>query len=549
MNEAETNKSRGTMSKTDSQSKMLSGSAWMTAGSITSRLLGALYVIPWVTWFGSYSNVANALFAQGYNIYNIFIIISTAGIPSAISKLVAHYNGIDQYIISQRLYRTGMYVAAVMGIVGATVMMFGAALIDNGDPNVIPVIQSLAWAILIIPGISITRGYLQGYNWMAPSAMSQFVEQLCRIIYMLAATYLIMKIGHGNWVSAVTQSTFAAFIGAVGAAAVLMFSRFRHAGEMREMARRSVKTADVSVMDMIIKIIYQSIPFVIIESGIAVYQLIDQYSFPRMMAMVGHFSRYQIQVIYALFAFNANKLYMIIISLAAAMAVTVIPLLATARVQNDQAEMKKQIENVLMLFYFVMIPAALGLSAVAQQIYTVFYRYDAAGVVVLEFAAFIAIPMGLYTVGAAMMQGISENRRMMKFLAIGLIIKLLVQYPCIWLLQGLGPLMATGISMTVVNYLILHSFNNEFRLRFDQMARPTNQILCFSLIMFVLTKLVMVLIGHFVSPYGRYTAFFSLIPGVLVGLAVYVYLALKFRLADKVIGAKSELLRRKLHIR
>ena len=109
--------------------------------------------------------------------------------------------------------------------------------------------------------------------------------------------------------------------------------------------------------------------------------------------------------------------------------------------------------------------------------------------------------------------------------------------------------MATGISMTVVNYLILHSFNNEFRLRFDQMARPTNQILCFSLIMFVLTKLVMVLIGHFVSPYGRYTAFFSLIPGVLVGLAVYVYLALKFRLADKVIGAKSELLRRKLHIR
>lgn len=549
MNEAETNKSRGTMSKTDSQSKMLSGSAWMTAGSITSRLLGALYVIPWVTWFGSYSNVANALFAQGYNIYNIFIIISTAGIPSAISKLVAHYNGIDQYIISQRLYRTGMYVAAVMGIVGATVMMFGAALMDNGDPNVIPVIQSLAWAILIIPGNSITRGYLQGYNWMAPSAMSQFVEQLCRIIYMLAATYLIMKIGHGNWVSAVTQSTFAAFIGAVGAAAVLMFSRFRHAGEMREMARRSVKTADVSVMDMIIKIIYQSIPFVIIESGIAVYQLIDQYSFPRMMAMVGHFSRYQIQVIYALFAFNANKLYMIIISLAAAMAVTVIPLLATARVQNDQAEMKKQIKNVLMLFYFVMIPAALGLSAVAQQIYTVFYRYDAAGVVVLEFAAFIAIPMGLYTVGAAMMQGISENRRMMKFLAIGLIIKLLVQYPCIWLLQGLGPLMATGISMTVVNYLILHSFNNEFRLRFDQMARPTNQILCFSLIMFVLTKLVMVLIGHFVSPYGRYTAFFSLIPGVLVGLAVYVYLALKFRLADKVIGAKSELLRRKLHIR
>jgi hypothetical protein len=110
-------------------------------------------------------------------------------------------------------------------------------------------------------------------------------------------------------------------------------------------------------------------------------------------------------------------------------------------------------------------------------------------------------------------------------------------------------LMATGISMMIVNYLILHSFNMEFRLRFDEMARPTNQILCFSLIMFILTKLVMLLINHFVSPYGRYTAFFSLIPGVVVGLAVYVYLALKFRLADQVIGARSEFLRRKLHIR
>ncbi|MBF5066860.1 oligosaccharide flippase family protein, partial [Salmonella enterica subsp. enterica serovar Istanbul] len=94
------------------------------------------------------------------------------------------------------------YVAMAMGVICTTVMMFGARLMDNGDPNMIPVIRSLAWAILIIPGMSITRGFLQGYNWMAPSAISQFVEQLFRVIYMLAATYFIMKIQNGNWVSA-----------------------------------------------------------------------------------------------------------------------------------------------------------------------------------------------------------------------------------------------------------------------------------------------------------------------------------------------------------
>ena len=110
MNE-EHNDLSSTAPQNDARSKMLSGSAWMTAGSIASRILGALYVIPWVTWFGAYSNEANALFAQGYNIYNLFLVVATAGIPSAISKLVAHYNGINQYGVSRRLYHSGMYVA------------------------------------------------------------------------------------------------------------------------------------------------------------------------------------------------------------------------------------------------------------------------------------------------------------------------------------------------------------------------------------------------------------------------------------------------------
>lgn len=548
MNERNRNGLSNTAPQQDAKSKMLSGSAWMTAGSITSRILGAIYIIPWVTWFGAYSNEANALFAQGYNIYNMFLTIATAGIPSAISKLVAHYNGINQYGVSRRLYHSGMYVAMAMGVICATVMLFGASLMDNGDPNVIPVIRSLAWAVLIIPGMAITRGFLQGYNWMAPSAVSQFVEQLFRVIYMLAATYFIMKIQNGSWVHAVTQSTFAAFIGAIGAIVVLSLAWLKHVGEMNSLVRDSVADPDVSTRSLVIKIAYQSIPFIVIESGITLYQLIDQYTFFRMMSWVGHFSKYQLNVVYALFSFNANKLYMIVISLASALAATVIPLLATARAQNDQDGMRKQIENVLMLFYFVMIPAALGLSAVAKQVYTVFYRYDAAGIVVLEFASFVSIFMGLYTVAAAMMQGISENKRMMKFLGIGLIIKLIVQFPCIWALQGLGPLMATMISMVVVNYMILHSFNMEFNIHFAEMSKPTNQILCFSLIMFVATKVVMSLIGLVVSPYGRYTAFFSLIPGVIVGVGVYMYLALKYRLADRILGARSEALRRKLHI-
>lgn len=538
-----------TTASNDAKAKMLSGSAWMTAGSITSRILGAIYIIPWTTWLGAYSTQANALYAQGYNIYNLFLTIATAGIPSAISKLVAHYNGINEYGVSRRLYRSGMYVSLMMGVICSMVMFFGANLMNNGDANVTPVIRSLAWAVLVIPSMSITRGFLQGYNWMAPSAMSQFVEQLFRVIYMLAATYVIMKMNPTHWVQAVTQSTFAAFIGALGAIVVLAWAYLRRVGQMNRLVAQGNTDTSVKTSELIFKIVYQAIPFIVIEAGITLFQLIDQYSFKRVMTMMGSFTNYEINTIYALFAFNANKLYMIVISLASAMAATAIPLLAMARAKGDQKSMREQIENGLMLFYFIMIPASLGLAAVAQQVYTVFYRYDAAGVTILEFASFMAIPFGMYTIGAAMMQGLSESKKMMAYLGIGLVVKLIIQAPLIYALKGMGPLLATGIAMMVVNYLILHSFNMEFGLHFHEMAKPTNQILGFSIVMFVAVKLVMELIDLFVSPYGRFTAFFALIPGVLVGVAVFGYLALRFRLTDEILGEpRSNGLRRRLRI-
>lgn len=531
-----------------SSSKLVSGSAWMTAGSISSRILGAVYVIPWVTWMGVYSNVGNALFAKGYNIYNFFLVIATAGIPSAMSKLVAHYNGLNQYRVSQRLYHVSMYFAAGSGIIMAAIMALFAKRLAAGDPNVIPVVRSLAWAVLVIPALSISRGYLQGYNWMAPSAISQFVEQLLRVAYILASTFFVMRIGNHDWVLAVTQSTFAAFIGAFGAIAVIAYAMFSRRKQMREMYERSEPMKDVSTITLLISIIRQSIPFVIVESAITIFQLVDQYTFFPIMHAVGHYTNYQLNVVYALFSFNANKLYMIIISLAMALAVTAIPLLAEARVKNDVAMMRHEIEQSLMLFYFVMIPAALGLTAVAQPIYTVFYRYSQAGTVVLEFAAFVSISLGLYTVVAALMQGISENKKIMKYLFIGLIIKIIIQYPLIYLFRGLGPLLATGLCMLFISICVIHSFNMEFGLHFNQMAKPTNQIMAFSLIMFVCVKIVMSLIGLFVSPYGRYTAFFSLIPGVLVGVLVYGYLVLKSDLGDQFLGPRADVLRQRLHI-
>lgn len=533
----------------DAQEQMVQGSVWMTAGSIFSRILGAIYIIPWVTWLGAYSDQANALFSKGYNIYSLFLMAATAGIPAAVSKLVSHYNELNEYGVGRRLYKHGMLVSAFTGLISAMILFFGAPLLANGDANVVPVLRSLAVAVLVIPGMSLSRGLFQGYHQMAPSAISQFNEQLFRVIYMLVSTYVIMKIMHGSWKTAVVHSTFAAFIGAIGGIIILGYYWLKNRKQMNDLRDNSNDELVISSWTLIKDIIIQAIPFVIVSSGTIIFQLIDQYTFFDAMQRVGSYSMWQLNQLWALFSFNANKLIMIVISLASAMSEAVIPLLSAARARKDNRDIRNQISNALMLFYFVMIPAALGLAAVSTPIYTVFYRYSASGSTILEISAYVAIFMGLFTIVAAIMQGVSENTKTLKMLGIGLLVKLVLQYPMIFMFKTIGPLLSTGVGMAVTSYLIIHSLNNEFHIPFIKMFKTINQILLYSIITYAVAKLIVTLLYFVIYPSGRVTAALVLIPAVAGGGLVYVYLVLKSRLAQMLLGPRMDSLRIKLHIK
>ena len=271
-------------SQTNSQAQLLKGSAWMTIGSILSRILGAIYIIPWYAWMGKYGNLANSLTAKSYNIYSLFIIISTAGIPGAIAKQIAKYNALNEYGVGRKLFRHGLALMGVFGIISAACMYFLALPLTGFNPQEVPVIRSLALAVLIIPILSILRGYFQGFNDMMPSAMSQFVEQLARVIWMLLTAYVIMRVQHGNYVDAVTQSNLAAAIGAVFGIGLLVIFYLRQKRTVDPLIAQSNNQVQVSTNSLLFEIIQQSIPFIIIDSGINIFQLVDQYTFHPMIA-------------------------------------------------------------------------------------------------------------------------------------------------------------------------------------------------------------------------------------------------------------------------
>ncbi|WP_407893286.1 putative polysaccharide biosynthesis protein [Lacticaseibacillus sp. N501-2] len=535
--------------KRSAQEQMLRGSAWMTAGSIFSRILGAIYIVPWRIWMGAAFLTANALFTKGYQIYSVFLIIGTAGIPSAISKQVAHYNAMNEYKTGLRLFFNGLLLMAGMGVLSCGALWFLAPLLAMHDPALTQIFRSLAWPLLLIPILSIMRGFFQGYNEMAPSAISQFIEQVARIIYMLLMTFIIMRLGSHNYVDAVSQSTFAAFVGAVFGLGLLVVYFLFQRQRFVDLAATSDDNLQISIPEILLDIVKQAVPFIILDSAINLYYIVDQYTFNPMMHLRYVVSEHRLDEIYALFAGNANKLIMIVVSLAVAMAVTALPLLAAAATRGDKREVAAQITNTLQLFYLVMIPAAVGMVGIAKPLYVLFYGYDELGIHMLELSSFLAILLGLFTILATLLQGMFRNRLAIAEMAVGFAVKLLMQWLMIYAFNVYGPTISSMIGMIVTSWLMLHTLRVDYHYKARQTMHCLVGICGFSALMFVVVRGSAMLMGMLLGTQRALPAMLTILVAVPLGILVYGYAVLKTRLADMIVGQRVAGIRRRLHMR
>lgn len=518
--------------------KMLRGSAWMTAGSIISRILGALYIIPWYSWFGSDKLQANALYTKGYTVYSIFLMIAISGIPSAVAKQVAHYNSKNEYGVSKRLFKTSLVALFILVAVCTLVFWLIAPFISQGDPRMVSIYRSLALALLIIPVMSLLRGYFQGFQDMAPSALSQLIEQFLRIIYMLLATYITIKVIGSPFEVGVWQSTFAAFIGAVGGTLLLVGYYLKHKKSLDELVSQSNDQLEITNKTLLKEVLYQALPFIFIACAMSMFNLVDQFTFPVIMQQAGAYSMTQINALYALFAGNANKLIMIVVALSTAMATTAIPLLSEAVARRDSALMKKQLLESLELLFFVMLPAVFGMAAVSRPLYLVFYGYEATGIFVLAISAYVALAMGLFNVLGSLLQGIYENKQAIKYTTLGLGVKLILQYPLTLWLGVFGPLLATGIAMSWASYLMLRFLYLKYNLPTGQLQVNVNKMFIVALLMFGVTLL-------FVSGYymvfpgnSRLSALVGLSLAAGIGGYLYLLACFKLGLLQRILGIK-----------
>ncbi|GAY69772.1 export protein for polysaccharides and teichoic acids [Streptococcus canis] len=528
---------------------MVQGAAWSTAGNFISRLLGVLYIIPWYIWMGQYAIQANALFNMGYNVYAYFLLISTTGLNVAIAKQVAKYNSMGQTEHSYQLIRSTLKLMLGLGLIFSVIMYLGSPLfarLSGGDDKLVPIMHSLSLAVFVFPVMSVIRGIFQGHNNIKPYAVSQIAEQLIRVIWMLLTTFFIMKLGYGDYISAVTQSTFAAFIGMVASMGVLGYYLWKQ-GLLAAIFSKPKHTIAIDIKGLLIETLKESIPFIVTGSAIQAFQLIDQWSFVNTMSLFTTYSRSQLLVLFGYFNANPAKITMVLIAVAASIGGVGIALLTENYVKKDMTAAARLIINNIEMLLMFLLPALTGAIILARPLYSVFYGASEDRAIHLFVAVlFQTLLLALYTLFSPMLQALFENRKAIYYFAYGVLIKLVLQVPLIYFLHAYGPLLATTIALLVPIYLMYRRLHQVTRFNRSLLKKRLLLTLIETIIMGFMVFMANWLLGYAFQPTGRLTSLLYLLIIGGLGLVVYAALTLLTHQLDKLIGSKASRLRQKL---
>ena len=511
----------------DEKSGITSGASWLTIGNVLSRVIGALYVIPWATWLGAEYTQANVLYSAGYKPYSLMLAIATAGFPSSIAKQMAYYHSLKEYKTADKLFKNSIIIMLLTGVLsGGLLFLIAPILAENTSTTNVEgatmVIRSLSPALLILPAMSLLRGYFQGFNDMKPTAISQIIEQFARVGYLLAATYAIMMIYSGEVTQAVVHSTFAAFIGALGALLYLIFEYIRRLPVAKRLIAKSANNVNLDFKESIKIMVVDSIPFILLGSGIIIAQLIDTYTFGQILESTSALLFTEIEELYGVLSLDVDKLVMIIISLAVALASSLVPVISKKFAQRNIAGTSELVEHITVLFSIVMIPAALGMASIANNIYYLFYPNGSeAGPGLLITASISSIVLGAYTVYSTILQSMNYRRLAVRFLLIGLVVKALLQFPFVALFEAHGALVSTAIGFLVSTVLMWIKLSRELDFNYRRLNSSIIKILIASVLMTVSAAMWNQSLNLLFGPVGRGLTFLKIVIVIIMAVLVY----------------------------
>ena len=411
------------------KSTFVRGAFITTLGIVLSKILGVLYVIPFHAIIGE---SGGALYGYAYTIYLLFMSLSSAGIPLAISKVVSEYQTLGYHSAKKRTFILGKKLAMVMGMFSFILIMLFAPVLakwvmgdltgGNTVQSVTLVIRVIATAVLIVPVLSVYRGYFEGHRFMSPPSASQVIEQIVRVLLIVFGSLLVVKTFKLSLTTAVGVALLGATVGALVSYFYLVFKLNKNKSKFNEKIRNTNEPI-ITNKDIVKKIVYYAIPFIMIDIFKGLYNYIDMVTVVKALVNVAKFDVVDAEVVMSMLSTWGSKFNMIILSISTGVVVSLIPNLTQSIVKKDKKDIDKKINQALNILLVFMLPMTLGISFLSKPIWNVFYGPSEFGPSILSVYIFVGLVIGLFTAMITVVQLFKDYKWVFISLISGVLLK------------------------------------------------------------------------------------------------------------------------------
>ncbi|NLA84851.1 MAG: polysaccharide biosynthesis protein [Clostridiales bacterium] len=429
------------------------GAAVLAAAGLISKFIGAMFRIPLTNLIGS---AGMSSYQMAYPIYSFLLIASTAGIPTAISKMVSENLALGNYRDAHRVFLLSVRIMLVIGLSTFLVFAAGSKLIARiqGVEEAFYSILAIAPSLIFVTLISSYRGYFQGMQYMTPTALSQLIEQSGKLVLGLWFAALLLprgpEFGAAGAVIGVTLSE--------GLALAFLMGMYKRRKEeihhnIRTAPRPRYRVSNASILRRLIMIAF---PITIGASIMPLIGVGDALIVVNRLKQTGLDEEYA-KSLYGLLTGSANPLINFPAVLTIALAMSLVPAISESFASRDFAGIRQKTETGIRLTLLLGLPAAAGMGVLARPICALPYSRGLSEAEITTTGEILAILsigvifLTLIQTLTAILQGMDRMSIPVRNLAVGALFKIAATY----VLVGIPEINVKGAAIgTVICYAV-----------------------------------------------------------------------------------------------
>ncbi len=499
------------------------GTAILSASTLIVKALGLLFSIPLANFI---SAEGMSYFYGAYDIFTIFLVLSTAGLPIAVSRMVSTANAMGRRREADQVFSVAFWLFFAIGAAGCLIMLFGSRQISEllGKPGAAGTIVALAPTVFFLSITSALRGYFQGRSNMVPTAASQVIEAVMKVAVGTGlAYYIITYIGSDSMaaVGAITGVSVSSGLGMI----YLVLCKLRQRRKDRELPEDG--SAVSSRWDMMFSLLRFAVPITLGACFLSVLDFVDSAVLMDRMKTAAGFTQDQADYFSGVLG-NARKFFDLPGAFVVPISTSLLPVLSGAIVSGDKPQVRHISSMSMRMTLLIAIPASVGMSIFAEPICMLLLAGrpdvgEGAARLLQVLALAIAFSSTVYTTNA-MLQSFGRTTRPVIDMAVGGVVKIALSYA----LAGIPEVNVMGSAVsTVTSYLVIVILNliavRESLPGMDSVLGMAMPLLFSAAVMGAASYGAYLGLIQFLSPR------LALVPAIVIAVIVYALCAVLFR--------------------